>query len=761
MGVGSSAQVLPVDRDDMASCVERLTQLQQKLESAGVWSATEREAVRDALEHSRGVYSLLIDEAPALRDDLQKLRAELLTDFSRLYESMYLILAKEPGFAEFNTQADRCASNAPQQTPRQETQHLEQLYETGAVSARAPFASLLDAARQTIAGADVSVAPLKKMSRTIEKSLLRPEAERRGEVDGILDVVRGMVTCGSMNDLKAALAFFSEADHGWKIVRVKNRFTGERTSGGWADCLLNIVRSDDPHQHICEVQLVHESMLLLRKRLGGHDAYHRYRTADEVLLVISGGADVFAPVRHMPRVSSVLRALGVQGEVDAEPVEGELVTAEPVTAEVVGVQGSSRPGWSAHQNIDMCGQGDVEIIHNWRATHSIEDLQRIVEQKGYSAFTVSSGQPSFGHAALKKFPYQLTAGHCKPITTCCNHPCTIYIWSGGGAAEGPAAEIYKPPGSGATEDGPKLVLTSKGSSSALYFENAAGLHQKGGALLTLRGGNMAVVPRYDYPRDAGEWSYIELGLGPRGMAMRVRLDGDFLVRVHDERVFDIAHWKYKEGNNLVLLRSSTFHPDHTRKAPGGRSFVVNPDGTISPKFAQHLVLGGQQPTFSFVPAESPLVCRFRRAEALAAGKKVPLRLASHPGLAVVQVFDKPREAHHEWYYKTLGIGPASKAVVASRQGSFFVDKAGWYVCPSGLKVHKGNHTDLVVNRYIHPARIQEEHRKRGEERPLEYEFHADGSVAPASAPHLRLGCSCPPAAAASGKSDGSACCVVS
>ena len=419
------------------------------------------------------------------------------------------------------------------------------------------------------------------------------------------------------------------------------------------------------------------------------------------------------------------------------------------------------PGWSAHQNIDMCGQGDVEIIHNWRATHSIEDLQRIVEQKGYSAFTVSSGEPSFDHAALKRFPYQLTAGHCKPITTCCNHPCTIYIWSGGGAAEGPAAEIYKPPGSGATEDGPKLVLTSKGSSSALYFENAAGLHQKGGALLTLRGGNMAVVPRYDYPRDAGEWSYIELGLGPRGMAMRVRLDGEFLVRVHDERVFDIAHWKYEEGNNLVILRSSTFHPDHTRKAPGGRSFVVNPDGTISPKFAQHLVLGGQQPTFSFVPAESPLVCRFRRAEALAAGKKVPLRLASHPGLAVVQVFDKPREAHHEWYYKTLGIGPASKAVVASRQESFFVDKAGWYVCPSMMKVHRGNHTDLVANRYIHPARVLEEHRKHGEGRPLEYEFHADGSVAPASASHLRLGCSFLPAAVAPGKSDGSSCCVVS
>ena len=112
-------RVLPVDRDDMASCVERLTRLQQKLESAGVWSATEREAVRDALEHSRGVYSKLIEQAPAHRDALQKVRAEILTDFSRLYESMYLILAKEPGFAEFNTQADRCASNAPQQMPSQ------------------------------------------------------------------------------------------------------------------------------------------------------------------------------------------------------------------------------------------------------------------------------------------------------------------------------------------------------------------------------------------------------------------------------------------------------------------------------------------------------------------------------------------------------------------------------------------------------------------------------------------------------------------
>jgi hypothetical protein len=81
--------------------------------------------------------------------------------------------------------------------------------------------------------------------------------------------------------------------------------------------------------------------------------------------------------------------------------------------------------WSKHVNIDMCGQGDVEIIGNWRSTHSIDDLKKIVEAKGYSAVCVGS----FGHAALKKFDYQLTPQHCKPSQGYTNE---IYIYSPGG-----------------------------------------------------------------------------------------------------------------------------------------------------------------------------------------------------------------------------------------------------------------------------------------------------------------------------------------
>jgi len=90
--------------------------------------------------------------------------------------------------------------------------------------------------------------------------------------------------------------------------------------------------------------------------------------------------------------------------------------------------GSSR--WEEHQNIDMCGQGDVEIIPNWRASYSIDSLKRIVEEKGYSAISIGT----FQHAALKKFDYQLTAKHCGKSSMYTNQ---FFIYfpgqSGGGA----------------------------------------------------------------------------------------------------------------------------------------------------------------------------------------------------------------------------------------------------------------------------------------------------------------------------------------
>merc|ERR1719450_800391 len=89
--------------------------------------------------------------------------------------------------------------------------------------------------------------------------------------------------------------------------------------------------------------------------------------------------------------------------------------------------------WRKFTNIDMCFQGDAEIIHDWKRHHTIASLKKIVEQKGYSAVCVGS----FGHAALKSFSYQLTAEHCKPSQGYTNE---LYIWF----PEGSKAKPPKP-----------------------------------------------------------------------------------------------------------------------------------------------------------------------------------------------------------------------------------------------------------------------------------------------------------------------------
>ena len=83
------------------------------------------------------------------------------------------------------------------------------------------------------------------------------------------------------------------------------------------------------------------------------------------------------------------------------------------------------------------------IIRDWKKRHSIADLKKIVEEKGYSGFSVGN----FGHAALKRFDYQLTVGHCKPTK---GYTCTIHIYDptgGAGGATGGTPDRRPGPGS--------------------------------------------------------------------------------------------------------------------------------------------------------------------------------------------------------------------------------------------------------------------------------------------------------------------------
>jgi hypothetical protein len=137
----------------------------------------------------------------------------------------------------------------------------------------------------------------------------------------------------------------------------------------------------------------------------------------------------------------------------------------------------------------------------------------------------------------------------------------------------------------------KLVLLGRADDRVLRFPTL----RKGGGDVPLECTNSittgGIVLEYPETRQAGPWAYTEIAVGPLEDAIKVKYDGEFLTR-DDGRVFDIAHWKYEEGNFLCIVKGPNDDETHKgRGGHGGRSFTLNDDQTISPSKAPHLAFG--------------------------------------------------------------------------------------------------------------------------------------------------------------------------
>ena len=285
-------------------------------------------------------------------------------------------------------------------------------------------------------------------------------------------------------------------------------------------------------------------------------------------------------------------------------------------------------------DIDTSHQGDKQLVHGWKTTHTIQMLKREVEQKGYSGFTVLRAlaarqlhrhashrpwrvlqvcyKPNFQFAALKSFDFQLTPEHCRPISESHCNPCAIYI--------------YKPPQSKAKPPGgpkPKLVLMKAEDPRRCVFEHAATLKSGGEAPLTLTSHpGLAVIDMWAPDRQAGPWTYVELAIGDASAALRFRRKGNFLMRP-DGKVLDVAMWQFIEGNNLVAVIHTAGQAKQTFKGGGGRDFVINDDGTISPKKASHLVVGLEFAPWKTAKRPNASVQRASQRNLLASAKGGP------------------------------------------------------------------------------------------------------------------------------------------
>ena len=137
---------------------------------------------------------------------------------------------------------------------------------------------------------------LKKTTRMAEKSQLK--ASEPGDVSGVKDIVRAMMTGRSMEEVNVVIEIMIKMHQDGKleIVRVKDRFLEAPSSGGWRDIMVNICLTVGSVQHVAEIQIVHHSMLNARKGLDGHIVYNVVRNGLEMLAMRRGSIDVTALV---------------------------------------------------------------------------------------------------------------------------------------------------------------------------------------------------------------------------------------------------------------------------------------------------------------------------------------------------------------------------------------------------------------------------------------------------------------------------------
>ena len=240
--------------------------------------------------------------------------------------------------------------------------------------------------------------------------------------------------------------------------------------------------------------------------------------------------------------------------------------------------------------------------------------------------------------------------------------------------------------------------------------------------------------------------------------------GSAAYKKHKEMVFDVSMWKYQIGNHLVLVKGSLF--GKTRMRGGGRDFVIHEDGTISPKPAQHLVLGARYdgalalfpkgaPEAVMLAAVNPRGNPMARVPKAAAYRPGPLCstslvLSSHAGKAIVPRWKQTRNACSQWDYIDLGVGPAKEndptgTLKVLYDGQFIALAPG----STAYAMHQemvfgvsmwnyqiGNHLILVK---VDPRNAKKDStRKRGGGR--DFMIHEDGTISPRRASHLVLGC---------------------
>eukprot|EP00927_Polykrikos_kofoidii_P053863 TRINITY_DN4839_c0_g1_i1.p1 TRINITY_DN4839_c0_g1~~TRINITY_DN4839_c0_g1_i1.p1 ORF type:complete len:755 (+),score=127.75 TRINITY_DN4839_c0_g1_i1:101-2266(+) len=321
-----------------------------------------------------------------------------------------------------------------------------------------------------------------------------------------------------------------------------------------------------------------------------------------------------------------------------------------------------------------------------------------------------------------------------------------------------AKELMSPVLSGV--HAPQLVLVRKGSSRQCVLEHAEMLATGSGSVpltvISPAGEALAIISRKEFSHK--QFHIMSLGVGDPSAAVCASFKDGFLTCEDNGYVLDVQHWIYQVENPVLMLKQGDDAAEpKTRNPSGGRSFKVNlPDGTVSPMWADDLVLGVAIPRLVLVQRDSPNKCLFENAEVLRKGTLAPLVVLS-PGegkLAVVPETEEPYGANSIKYIP-LRLGQRSDAVVASFDGTYIerekmistttVKSANGVVRYNRETVHEMVFDvawgDLKAGSFVNMVhqRLEGEPIKQPRFVGRHFEINEDGTISPASEPELVLG----------------------
>ena len=156
-------------------------------------------------------------------------------------------------------------------------------------------------------GGKYEEAPFKGAFRALEKTMMQHNAADRRSTAHVVDILRGTVSCKTLAGALRCLQLIVE-DKSFRICRVKDRFSpGCETSAHWRDVMLNGYFVGAPGgQHIVEIQIHHETLGTIRKKMGGHFIYAQVRSLIEALEVTFGAAQARSMLTHFDRTGEVL-----------------------------------------------------------------------------------------------------------------------------------------------------------------------------------------------------------------------------------------------------------------------------------------------------------------------------------------------------------------------------------------------------------------------------------------------------------------------